>query len=85
MFEGCSSLKSINLSNFNTNNLVLMNRMFKGYSQLTSIDLSNFNCDNIKNTKDMEDMFKDCQNLKFSDVKNSDFKIRSQIINDLKL
>jgi len=33
----------------------------------------------------MEDMFKECQNLKFSDVKNNDFKIRSQIINDLKL
>ena len=32
MFYGCSSLKEINLSNFNTNNVTYMNHMFSGCS-----------------------------------------------------
>ena len=30
MFCGCSSLKELNLNNFNTNNVTNMNYMFKG-------------------------------------------------------
>ena len=32
MFNGCSSLKELNLSNFNTNNVIDMERMFGGCS-----------------------------------------------------
>ena len=32
MFDGCSSLKELNLSNFNTNNVTNMRRMFSGCS-----------------------------------------------------
>ena len=32
MFFGCSSLKELNLSNFNTHNVTNMNRMFSGCS-----------------------------------------------------
>ena len=32
MFNGCSSLKELNLSNFNTNNVINMNHMFNGCS-----------------------------------------------------
>ena len=35
MFDGCSSLNSINLSNFNTNNVTYMSCMF-------------YNCKNLK-------------------------------------
>ena len=34
MFDGCSSLNSINLSNFNTNNVTDMRYMFSGCSSL---------------------------------------------------
>ena len=32
MFSGCSSLKELNLSNFNTNNVIIMRGMFSGCS-----------------------------------------------------
>ena len=48
MFDGCSSLTSLNLSN-NVNN---MSYMFYYCSSLTSLNLSNFN-----NVKYMNDMF----------------------------
>ena len=35
MFKRCSSLKDINLSNFNTNNVTDMSRMFIGCEKLT--------------------------------------------------
>ena len=35
MFSGCSSLKEINLSNFNTNNFTNMRDMFNGCEKLT--------------------------------------------------
>ena len=33
MFYGCSSLKELNLSNFNTNNVIYMSYMFNGCSK----------------------------------------------------
>jgi len=43
MFNGCSSLKEINLSKFNTQNVTDMSWMFYGCSSLKEINLSNFN------------------------------------------
>ena len=61
MFYWCSSLTSLNLSNFNTNNVTNMNHMFQYCSSLTSLNLSNFNTNNVT---DMSWMFsginKDC-------------------------
>ena len=31
MFDGCSSLKELNLNNFNTNNVTDISDMFRGY------------------------------------------------------
>ena len=42
MFKECRFLKNINLSNFNTQNVVYMNCMFKECNYLTNINLSNF-------------------------------------------
>ena len=43
MFRGCSSLTSLDLSNFNTNKVTTMIGMFRECSSLTSLNLSNFN------------------------------------------
>ena len=47
MFSKCSSLTSLYLSNFNTNNVIYMNSMFSYCSSLTSLNLSNFNTNNV--------------------------------------
>ena len=47
MFYKCSSLTSLNLSNFNTNNVNNMSRMFSNCSSLTSLNLSNFYTNNV--------------------------------------
>ena len=49
MFYNCSSLTSLNLNNFNTNNVIDMSSMFSNCSSLTDLDLSNFNTSNVKN------------------------------------
>ena len=53
MFYDCKSLKSIDLSNFNTNNVINMSHMFSDCESLESIDLSNFNTNNVSNIYDM--------------------------------
>ena len=57
MFNGCSSLTNINLSNFKTHNVTNMRSMFNGCSSLTNINLSNFNTQNVTN---MSYMFNGC-------------------------
>ena len=48
IFIGCSSLTSLNLSNFNRNNVNDMSEMFSHCRSLTSLNLSNFNTNNEK-------------------------------------
>ena len=65
MFYECSSLESIDLSSFNTNNVNSMECMFWGCSSLKSIDLSSFNTNNVN---DMHSMFSRCSSLKTIDL-----------------
>ena len=67
MFLGCSSLTSINLSNFDTKSVTNLNGMFWGCSSLTSIDLSNFKTNKVS---DMNEIFYFCKNLKFINIAN---------------
>jgi len=60
MFNGCSSLININLSNFNFDNVNNMSHMFKDCSSLTNINLSNFNTNNVTN---MSFLFYKCSSL----------------------
>ena len=60
MFNGCSALKSLDLTNFNTANVESMDYMFNGCSALTSLDLTNFNTAKVTN---MSNMFKGCSAL----------------------
>ena len=76
MFYECSSLTSLNLSNFNTNNVTNMSFMFSGCSSLSKIDLSNFNTNKVK---DMSDMFKGCSSLKQENIITKDKIILAQI------
>ena len=43
MFYDCKSLKSLDISNFNTQNVNNMSGMFYNCKSLTSLDVSNFN------------------------------------------
>jgi surface protein len=67
MFSGYSSLKELNLSNFNTNNVTNMKGMFSGCSSLKELNLSNFNTNNV--TK-MSYMFYRCSSLKYLNISN---------------
>ena len=67
MFSGCYALTSLDVSNFNTQNVEDMSIMFESCSALSSLDLSKFNTANVKN---MEDMFKECQKLSLLDLSN---------------
>lgn len=60
MFQYCSNLTSLDVSNFDTSNVSNMESMFHGCSGLTSLDLSNFNTSNVT---DMSAMFYNCSNL----------------------
>ena len=57
MFAYCDSLRTLDLSNFNTSNITTMAGMFSGCQNLQSIDLSSFNTSNVKS---MESMFNWC-------------------------
>ena len=67
MFNGCSALKSLDLTNFNTAKVTDMGNMFKGCSALTSLDLTNFNTAKVVN---MGFMFYDCSALTSLDLTN---------------
>ena len=49
MFYNCNSLSSLNLSNFNTQNVTNMQYMLSDCISLTSLNLSNFNNQNVTN------------------------------------
>ena len=63
MFDGCSSLKELNLNNFNTNNVTNLDCMLYGCESLKELNLSNFNTNNVIF---MNSMFVECS----SDLKS---------------
>ena len=65
MLYGCSSLTSLDVSNFNTGKVTDMSYMFNGCSSLTSLDVSNFNTANVT---DMNGMFYGCSSLTSLDL-----------------
>ena len=69
MFEDCSSLTSLNLSNFDTSKVTNMFKMFFFCSALTKLDLSNFNTSKVT---DMTSMFISCSSLTNLDLSNFD-------------
>ena len=77
MFKDCSSLVNINLTKFNTNNVINIEGIFMGCTKLMSVDLKNFNTSNVKN---VNKMFYGCNNLKKFDI--SSFRNNTWTLND---
>ena len=67
MFSYCSSLTSLDLSNWDTSNVTSMTSMFYNCNNLTSLDLSNWNTSNV--TK-MNLMFYYCTSLRSLNLSN---------------
>ena len=67
MFYGYYSLSSLDLSNFNSQNVTNMNYMFNECNSLSSLNLSNFNTQNLIY---MENMFSYCVSLLSLDLSN---------------
>ena len=72
MFYNCKHLTNLDLSDFNTENVVDMSYMFFGCSSLTYLNLSNFNTAKVTS---MFCMFNGCKSLKELDL--SDFNTRN--------
>ena len=53
MFSGCSSLKELYLSNFNTNNVIDMSYIFYNCSSLKELNFSNFNTNEVIDMRNM--------------------------------
>ena len=60
MFQGCMSLKELDLSFFNTSNVSNMYRMFRDCEDLESLDLSSFDTSSVTT---VEQMFFQCERL----------------------
>lgn len=69
MFSQCSSLTSLDVSNFDTSKVRTMEGMFASCSSITNLDLSNFNTSGVT---DMESMFAYCKNLTHLDLSSFD-------------
>ena len=67
MLSNCHSLSSININNFDTKNVLSMNKVFYNCISLPSIDVSNF--DTTKVTT-MKSMFEKCTELKTLNLSN---------------
>ena len=51
MFYDCSSLTSLNISNWDTSSVTRMSTMFSNCSSLTSLDISNWNTSNVEDMR----------------------------------
>ena len=79
MFSGCSSLKELNLSNFNTNKVTNMDSMFYKCSSLKEINLSNFNTHNVTY---MKAMFYECSDEIIIKIKSEFRNIKQEAFED---
>ena len=68
MFNGCSKLTSLILTNFDTSLVTKMNSMFSSCSSLKELDLSSFRIPLVNNTASM---FSNCKKLIYVNLNNS--------------
>ena len=66
MFMGCSSVTSLDISQWNTSNVINMCGMFEGCSSLKKLDLSRWDTSNVT---DMSSMFARCSSLEDLNIK----------------
>ncbi len=73
MFRGCSSLESVDLSNFKPDYVWTIYSMFYNCSSLQSLDLSGFNKENTEEMENYYNMFYHCSSLTSLDLSSFDF------------
>ena len=66
MFSGCSTLKELNINNFNIDNVTNMSNMFNGCSSLKELNLFNFD---TNHTIDIYGMFYGCSDELINEIK----------------
>ena len=69
MFNGCSSLQSLNVSGWDTSNVTGMSYMFNGCSSLQSLNVSGWDTSNVTS---MNYMFNNCTSLQTLNVSGWD-------------
>ena len=69
MFDNCSNLTTLDLSNFNTSSVTSMGFMFYNCQRLKSLDVTNFNTSSVTR---MDRMFSECRSIASLDVSNFD-------------
>ena len=69
MFYQCSSLKTLDVSNFDTGKVTCMGSMFGGCTALTSLDVSHFDTGKVTDTSGM---FENCTTLTSLDLSHFD-------------
>ena len=67
MFDKCSSLTSLNLSNFDSSNVVSMKKLFNDCSSLISLNIKNFDTSKVTN---MEYLFSGCSRITSLNLSN---------------
>ena len=78
MFNGCESLKELDLSSLNTTYVTTMNNMFHGCLALEKIDLSSFN---TRDVTDMGSMFFYCEHLTSLNLNHFDMSSVTSVSN----
>lgn len=81
MFNGCSGLSTLDLSNFNTSNVTTIGGMFKNCSGLSSLNLSNFDTSKVADTG-MVEMFYSCSNLSTITITYANAYIQTALIEE---
>ena len=79
MFNGCSSLSSLDLSTFNSSNVTNMAGMFSGCNSFSSLDLSTFDTSSVGPDgvhSGCTDMFKECSKLREVYLKDERIKFK---------
>ena len=69
LFQSCNNLRTLDVSNFNTSNVIIMDNMISFCYSLKTLDLSSFNTSKVKS---MIYMFAYCSNLTTLNVSNFD-------------
>ena len=69
LFEYCTYITKIDLSNFDTSEVTSMYRMFSRCQSLTYLNLTNLNTSNVEK---MDQLFMACRNLKSLDISSFD-------------
>ena len=67
MFYNCNSLKSIDLTNFNPQNIINVNYTFSGCNSLIYLNISQFDAESLKH---ISSMFSNCNSLIILDLAN---------------